>query len=81
VVDGTASGLRTYTSTPVTVSEMVRSQSGCGPCSTAGWIAAGFIGAFGDRVMLHRDKAIWPKLFVQIADVFHMNLHCNAAET
>jgi hypothetical protein len=41
----------------------------------------GFIDAFGDRVMLHRDKAIWPKLFVQIADVFHINLHCNAAET
>jgi hypothetical protein len=59
---------------------MVWSQSGCGPCST-GWIAAGVIGGFGDRVMLHRDKAIWPKLFMQIADVFSIKLSCNAAET
>jgi hypothetical protein len=41
----------------------------------------GFIGGFGDRVMLHRDKAIWPKLFMQIADVFSIKLSCNAAET
>jgi hypothetical protein len=41
----------------------------------------GFIGAFDDRVMLHRDKAIWPKLFAQIADVFLNKLSCNAAET
>jgi len=60
--------------------ELVGANPGCGPCSTAGQIAAGFIGALGDRVMLHRDKAIWTKLFVRIADVFHMNPHCNAAE-
>jgi hypothetical protein len=46
-----------------------------------GLIAAGFIGAFDDRVMLHRDKAIRTSLFAQIADVFLIKLSCNAAET
>jgi hypothetical protein len=46
-----------------------------------GLIAVGVIDGFGDRVMLHRDKAIWPKLFAQIADVFLIKLSCNAAET